>query len=117
VIRANAARALFGTGTPVGVGRYVLEREVGTGGGGAVFVARDAELDRAIAQGRARRPATRGQRAQRAPGARHVRRRRGNSAADDWPVFLTADGCLLYLASSRPGGLGGMDIWVAQRGP
>jgi hypothetical protein len=39
-----------------------------------------------------------------------------NSAADDWPVFLTEDGCLLYLASSRPGGLGGMDIWVARRG-
>jgi hypothetical protein len=40
-----------------------------------------------------------------------------NSAADDWPVFLTDDGCLLYLASARPGGLGGTDLWVAQRGP
>ena len=39
-----------------------------------------------------------------------------NSAADDWPVFLTEDGCLLYLASARAGGLGGMDLWVAQRG-
>jgi hypothetical protein len=39
-----------------------------------------------------------------------------NSADDDWPVFLTEDGCTLYLASSRPGGLGGMDIWVARRG-
>jgi hypothetical protein len=39
-----------------------------------------------------------------------------NSAADDWPVFLTEDGCTLYLASARPGGLGGTDIWVARRG-
>lgn len=39
-----------------------------------------------------------------------------NSAADDWPVFVTDDGCALYLASSRPGGLGGTDIWVARRG-
>jgi hypothetical protein len=40
-----------------------------------------------------------------------------NSAADDWPAFLTEDGCLLYLASARPGGVGGMDLWVARRGP
>jgi hypothetical protein len=35
----------------------------------------------------------------------------------DWPVYLTADGCILYLASSRPGGLGGTDIWESRRAP
>jgi hypothetical protein len=39
-----------------------------------------------------------------------------NSPADDWPVYVTADHCVMYLASNRAGGLGGTDIWVAQRG-
>jgi len=39
-----------------------------------------------------------------------------NSAANEWPLFLSSDQCSLYLASARPGGLGGMDIWVARRG-
>ena len=38
-----------------------------------------------------------------------------NSAANDWPLFVSGDQCSLYLASSRPGGLGGMDIWVSRR--
>jgi tetratricopeptide (TPR) repeat protein len=49
VWRANAAGALFGTRPAVRVGRYELLREVATGGGGSVFVARDPELDRDIA--------------------------------------------------------------------
>lgn len=38
-----------------------------------------------------------------------------NSTENDWPLFVTADGCLLFLASDRPGGAGGPDIWVARR--
>jgi len=38
-----------------------------------------------------------------------------NTAQQDKPVFLTRDGCVLYLSSNRPGGLGGTDIWQARR--
>jgi WD40 repeat protein len=38
-----------------------------------------------------------------------------NSTANDAPMYLSDDGCVLYLASNRPGGIGGMDIWQAQR--
>ena len=38
-----------------------------------------------------------------------------NSADEDEPLLLTADGCLLYLGSNRPSGIGGNDIWVARR--
>lgn len=38
-----------------------------------------------------------------------------NSAQQDYPLHLSADGCVLYLASTRPGGLGGYDIWEAHR--
>jgi len=38
-----------------------------------------------------------------------------DSIAGDAPVFLTSDGCVLYLKSNRPGGLGGDDLWQAQR--
>jgi hypothetical protein len=31
----------------------------------------------------------------------------------DIPVSVTDDGCILYLASARPGGFGGMDLWQA----
>jgi hypothetical protein len=39
-----------------------------------------------------------------------------NSASDDWPVYVTSDDCVMYLASNRTGGLGGTDIWMATRG-
>jgi hypothetical protein len=38
-----------------------------------------------------------------------------NSPERDAPLFLSNDGCVLYLKSSRPGGAGGDDIWVARR--
>jgi len=38
-----------------------------------------------------------------------------DSIAGDAPVFLTSDGCVLYLKSNRPGGRGGDDLWQAQR--
>jgi WD40-like Beta Propeller Repeat len=38
-----------------------------------------------------------------------------NSANEDRPVWLTHDGCVLYLSSNRPGGIGGADIWEARR--
>jgi len=38
-----------------------------------------------------------------------------NSAANDTPVALTYDGCVLYISSDRPGGVGGLDIWEAHR--
>jgi hypothetical protein len=38
-----------------------------------------------------------------------------NSAMDDSPVAVTGDGCILYISSTRSGGLGGHDIWQARR--
>jgi hypothetical protein len=38
-----------------------------------------------------------------------------NSAQTDFPVYITRDNCILYFASTRPGGLGGTDIWMATR--
>jgi len=38
-----------------------------------------------------------------------------NSAANDIPVALTYDGCVLYITSQRSGGVGGYDIWEAHR--
>lgn len=38
-----------------------------------------------------------------------------NSTDNDAPMYLSDDGCVLYLASNRPSGIGGMDIWQAQR--
>ncbi|MEO8702653.1 MAG: hypothetical protein ABI867_21595 [Kofleriaceae bacterium] len=39
-----------------------------------------------------------------------------NSAALDNPVAVTRDDCELYIASTRSGGTGGFDIWIARRG-
>jgi len=38
-----------------------------------------------------------------------------NSMTNDIPVALTYDGCVLYISSDRPGGVGGLDIWEAHR--
>jgi hypothetical protein len=38
-----------------------------------------------------------------------------NSASTDIEVSISKDGLSLYLASNRPGGFGGFDIWVSQR--
>jgi len=38
-----------------------------------------------------------------------------NSPQNDAPAFLTADGCILYLRSNRPGGTGGTDVYEARR--
>lgn len=38
-----------------------------------------------------------------------------SAAVGDAPVFLTFDDCVLYFKSNRPGGLGGDDLWQAQR--
>lgn len=38
-----------------------------------------------------------------------------NSPVLDAPMSISADGCVLYLSSDRAGGVGGFDIWQAQR--
>jgi hypothetical protein len=38
-----------------------------------------------------------------------------NSATSDSCLFVTSSGLSLYFGSSRPGGLGGLDLYVAQR--
>jgi hypothetical protein len=38
-----------------------------------------------------------------------------NSASWDGQPYVTPDGARLYFASDRPGGLGGSDIWIADR--
>ncbi|TMQ03743.1 MAG: hypothetical protein E6J91_45860 [Deltaproteobacteria bacterium] len=38
-----------------------------------------------------------------------------NSSDNDAPVYLTTDGCVLYLSSKRSGGSGGYDFWEARR--
>ena len=38
-----------------------------------------------------------------------------NTLQDEEPSWITADGCRLYLQSTRPGGPGGQDLYVASR--
>jgi len=38
-----------------------------------------------------------------------------NSSADEWGQSLSADGLELYFSSMRPGGHGGLDLWVTTR--
>lgn len=38
-----------------------------------------------------------------------------NTASQDGCPILSPDGLSLYMASNRPGGVGGLDIWVARR--
>ncbi|MEJ7730685.1 MAG: hypothetical protein WKG00_15890 [Polyangiaceae bacterium] len=49
VVRARVSAALFGRAEAVRIGRYELVGEIGSGGGGTVYVARDPELDRQVA--------------------------------------------------------------------
>ena len=39
-----------------------------------------------------------------------------NTAALEGCPAVSVDGQFLFLASNRPGGVGGLDIWVSQRG-
>jgi len=38
-----------------------------------------------------------------------------NSSADEHQPNILADGCTLLLCSTRPGGYGGLDIWITKR--
>jgi Tol biopolymer transport system component len=38
-----------------------------------------------------------------------------NSDGNEYPGFISGDGCRLYLSSERPGGLGNHDIYVATK--
>ena len=38
-----------------------------------------------------------------------------NTASSDGCPIQSPDGLSLFMASNRPGGLGGLDIWIAQR--
>lgn len=38
-----------------------------------------------------------------------------NSAAEEYPGFISGDGCRLYLSSKRAGGRGGQDLYVATK--
>jgi hypothetical protein len=38
-----------------------------------------------------------------------------NSPSSDRPSWISNDGCRMYLTSTRPGGLGLLDVWLAER--
>ena len=38
-----------------------------------------------------------------------------SSASNDYPLWISADGCRFLLSSNRPGGVGGIDIYMATR--
>jgi Tol biopolymer transport system component len=38
-----------------------------------------------------------------------------NTAAAEWPTWISNDGCRMYFGSDRGGGMGGHDLWVATR--
>lgn len=38
-----------------------------------------------------------------------------DTSANDYPSWLSADGCVMYLVRDGSGGLGGFDIWVAKK--
>lgn len=40
-----------------------------------------------------------------------------NSTAQDTPLFISDDDCELYIASRRPGGVGGLDVFRAKKTP
>ncbi|MDB4933141.1 MAG: OmpA family protein [Labilithrix sp.] len=49
------------------------------------------------------------------PFAQHAKVAELDSAAADGPAWLSPDGCRLYFASTRAGGAGGADLYVASR--
>ncbi len=38
-----------------------------------------------------------------------------NTSSSDRPSWISNDGCRMYLTSTRPGGLGLLDVWLAER--
>ena len=38
-----------------------------------------------------------------------------NSPAEEYPGFISGDGCRLYMSSTRAGGRGGQDLYVASK--
>ena len=39
-----------------------------------------------------------------------------NTAAEEWPTWISADGCRILFISNRPGSMASRDIWQAHRG-
>ena len=49
LVYTNVFKALFGHGTTLQIGKYVVERHIGEGGMGEVYLCRDPDLDRRVA--------------------------------------------------------------------